>query len=65
MVNISVKFHKISQSVFILQEEHNFITKIIIYNVQRAITPKVGKNTVMFLVFYTLSDSGKYFCKVS
>ena len=36
---------------FPLQVGHNFMTKIISYNIQRAITPKVGKSQLWFLCF--------------
>ena len=35
--------------VFKLQGRHNFMTKITIYNVQRARIPKVGKTQLLFL----------------
>ena len=34
------------------------MTEITIYNVQRAVTTKVGKKKVMFLVFYMSSNGG-------
>ena len=40
---------KISRTVFKLYCGHDFKTKITIYKVQRAITPEVGKQNLLFL----------------
>ena len=42
---------------------HEYITEIIIFKVQRAITPKVGK-PVMIVKFCTLSHDTLHLCEV-
>ena len=61
---ICEKFHEISQTVFYLQSRHKHMVKMAIFNVQRAITPKVGK-PVMVHEFCTSSHGALNFCEVS
>ena len=42
-------FMKISQSVFNLQSGHEYMVEMAMFNVQRAITPKVGKPELQFM----------------
>ena len=50
VVNILCSLMKISNRVFKLPSGHEYMTKISIYTVQRAITPKVGKPLLWFLI---------------
>ena len=43
------KFMKISQTVFTLQSRHKYMVEMAMFNVQRAITPKVGKPELLFM----------------
>ena len=49
---ICEKFHQSFGTVFNLQSGHKYIVEMAMFNVQRAITPKVGK-TVTVHVFCT------------
>ena len=40
---------KISQMVFILQSRHEYMVEMVMFNVQRAIIPKVGKPELWFM----------------
>ena len=40
---------KISQRVFNLQSGHEYIVEMAMFNVQRAITPKIGKPELRFM----------------
>ena len=42
---------KISQTVFNLQSGHEYMVKMAMFNVQRAISPKVGKPELQFICF--------------
>ena len=46
---------KISQMVFNLQSRHEYMVEIAMFNIQRAITPKVGKSgtCVLHTVLWT------------
>ena len=55
---VSRKYHKTD---FILQTGHKYITEITIFKVQRAITPKVTRVTV--LVFCTSSHDALHLCE--
>ena len=63
---ICVKFHENTSKlmVFKFQSEHKYMTEIIIYNVQRAVTPNVGKQEIWFLCsascLTVLYSSGKF-----
>ena len=58
---ICMRFHEISQTVFNLQSGHEYMVEMAIFNVQRAITPKVGQTRVMVHVFCT-SSYNPYIC---
>ena len=49
VVNISVELANIYQTGFKLRGGHDFMTKITIFNVQRAIIPQEGKPQLWFL----------------
>ena len=50
--NISVKFHDFYlKQVYRLQSRHKYLTEITIYNIQRAVTAKVGKQELWVLCF--------------
>ena len=40
---------KISRTIFYLQSGHKYIVEMAMFNVQRAITPKVGKPELQFM----------------
>ena len=40
---------KISQTVFNLQSRHKYMVERAMFNVQKAITPKVGKQELWFI----------------
>ena len=44
-----VSFNKISGTVFKLQSGHKYMVEIAMFNIQRAITPKVGKQELWFI----------------
>ena len=44
-------FLTISQSVFYLQSRHEYMVEMALFNVRRAITPKVGKPELPFMCF--------------
>ena len=47
---ICEKFHKkVSQTVFTLQNGHKYMVEIAMFNVQRAITPKVSRLELRFM----------------
>ena len=49
MLYICVRFHEIISNGFNLQSGHKYIVEMALFNVQRAITPKVGKQELRFM----------------
>ena len=49
MLYLCEKFHQLSQTVFNLQSRHKFMVEMAMFNVQRAITTKVGKPELQFM----------------
>ena len=56
---------KISQTVFNLQSGPEYMEEMAMFNVQRAISPKVDTIRVTIHVFCTLSYGALYLCEVS
>ena len=44
-------FHEISKPVFNLQSGHKYMVEMAMFNVQREISPKVGKSELRFMSF--------------
>ena len=59
------KFHNNISKGFNLQSEHEYLVEMAMFNVQRAITPKVGKSELQVHVFCTSSHSALHLCEVS
>ena len=58
-------FMKISQTVFNLQSRHKYMVEMAMFNVQRAVSPKVGKNRVRVHKFCLSSHQALNLWKVS
>ena len=59
------KFHEKSGKVFNLHSGQEWRVEMAMFNVQRAITPKVSKTRVTVHVFCKLSNSVLHLCEVS
>ena len=50
VLHICEKFHKkISEKVFNLQSGLKYMVKMAMFNVERAVTPKIGKSEIGFM----------------
>ena len=58
-------FIKISLTVFDLESRHEYMVEMAIFNVQRAVTSKVGKQELRFMCSACLSHSTFDLCEVS
>ena len=56
---------KIYQMFFNLQSRHKYMIEMAMFNVQRAITPKVGKPELQFHDFCNMSPGASNVCEVS
>ena len=52
----------ISQTVFNVQTRHKYMVEMAMFNVQRAITPKVGKPELQFHDFCNTSPGASNVC---